>query len=130
MGGQGALRLAFKYPALFPVAAGIASALDYYEFYDQGMGLEEMYDSKEQCRQDTALMHVPPYNPPLHLYFCIDPEDADWVRGNDRLHEKMNALGVAHTGWTGFDDPGRRPFLGLLQSYVAEPILRFVYQGL
>ena len=55
-----------------------------------------MYDSKEQCRQDTALLHVPPYNAPPHLYFAIDT-DHRWYRGCDRLHEKMSALGVAHT---------------------------------
>jgi len=96
MGGQGALRLAFKYPALFPVAAGVSSALDCHELYGRGTPLDEMYDSKEQCRQDTALMHVPPYNPPPHVFFCVDPDD-EWARGNDRLREKLNALGVAHT---------------------------------
>ena len=39
----------------------------------------------------------PPYRPPPHLFFCIDPDDAAWYRGNDRLHEKLTALGVAHT---------------------------------
>jgi S-formylglutathione hydrolase len=97
MGGQGALRLAFKHPAIFPAAAGIASALDYHELYGQGGTLDEMYDSKEQCRQDTALLHVPPSNPPPHLFFCIDPDDARGLRGNDRLHEKLTALGVAYT---------------------------------
>ena len=86
-----------------------------------------MYDSKEQCRQDTALLHVPPHDPPPHIYFCIDPEDADWYRGNDRLHEKLGALGVEHTAdlttsggghsWEYFDR-------------MAEPALRFVHQGL
>ena len=27
----------------------------------------------------------------------IDPGDTVWYRGNDRLHEKLNALGVPHT---------------------------------
>src|SRR5262245_13871355 len=31
MGGQGAIRLGFKYPDRFPVVAGVASAFDYYE---------------------------------------------------------------------------------------------------
>jgi S-formylglutathione hydrolase len=97
MGGQGALRLAFKHPHLFPVAAGIASALDYHERYGEGLALDAMYDSKEQCRQDTALMHVPPSNYPPHLFFCIDPDDRAWLRGNDRLHEKLSALGIPHT---------------------------------
>jgi S-formylglutathione hydrolase len=96
MGGQGALRLAFKHPQLFPVVAGISSALDFYELYGQGSPLDEMYDSKEQCRQDTALLHLPPVHYPPHIFYCIDPDDRPWYRGNDRLHEKMNALGVLH----------------------------------
>jgi S-formylglutathione hydrolase FrmB len=127
MGGQAAIRLAFKHPAVFPAAAGIASAFDYHEVYGQGTPLDDMYDSKEQCRQDTALMHVPPVNYPPHFYFCIDPEDARWFRGNDRLNEKLNALGVPHTcdlttragghSWEYF-------------NAMAEPAVRFLHQGL
>jgi S-formylglutathione hydrolase FrmB len=97
MGGQGALRLAFKHSQQFPVAAGMAPAIDYHEWYGHGFTLDEMYDSKEQCRQDTAIMHVPPYGYPPHLFFCVDPDDRDWFRGNDRLHEKLGALGIPHT---------------------------------
>jgi S-formylglutathione hydrolase len=96
MGGAGALRLAFKQPAQFPAVAGIAAALDYHELYGQGTALDEMYDSQEQCRQDTALLHVHPSKYPPHIFFCIDPEDHFWFRGNDRLHEKLSALGIAH----------------------------------
>jgi S-formylglutathione hydrolase FrmB len=127
MGGQGALRLAFKHPELFPAVAGIASAIDYHEWYGQGFTLDEMYDSKEQCRQDTAPMHVPPFQPPPHVYFCIDPADSDWIRGNDRLHEKLNALGVSHTcdlstsagghSWDYF-------------NAMAAPAIRFLHRGL
>jgi S-formylglutathione hydrolase len=127
MGGQGALRLAFKHPRLFPVAAAIAPALDYYELYGQGTPLDAMYDSKEQCRQDTALMHVPPYNYPPHLFFCIDPADVQWYRGNDRLHEKLSALGVPHEydfstragghSWEYF-------------NHMAGRVVRFVHAGL
>jgi pimeloyl-ACP methyl ester carboxylesterase len=97
MGGQGALRVAFKHPEQFPVVAGIAPALDYHEWYGHGYSMDEMYDSKEQCRQDTAIMHVPPYGYPPHIFFCVDPDDSDWCRGNDRLHEKLTALGIPHT---------------------------------
>jgi pimeloyl-ACP methyl ester carboxylesterase len=126
MGGQGALRLAFKHPEQFPVVAGIASAVDYHERYGQGSPLDEMYDSKEQCRQDTAPMHVPPYGAPPHMLFCIDPDDS-WVRGNDRLHEKLNALGIPHTSdlttragghsWDYF-------------NAMAERVVRFLHAGL
>ncbi len=95
MGGQAALRLAFKHPDLFPVVAGIAPAIDYYELYGRGTPLDETYDSKEQCRQDTAPLHVHPSHSPPHVFFAVDPDDP-WCRGNDRLHEKLGALGIAH----------------------------------
>jgi S-formylglutathione hydrolase len=127
MGGQGALRLAFKHPDLFPVAAGISSAIDFHELYGQGSPLDEMYDSKEQCRQDTAPMHIHPTTYPPHLFFCIDPADANWIRGNERLHEKLSALGVPHEidfttragghTWDYF-------------THVASRVVRFVHAGL
>jgi S-formylglutathione hydrolase len=95
MGGQGALRLAFKHPQTFLAVAGIASALDCHELYGEGTPLDAMYDSKEQCRQDTAILHLHPTHYPPHIFYAIDSEDP-WYRGNDRLHEKMNALGVPH----------------------------------
>ncbi|MSQ93005.1 MAG: esterase [Gemmataceae bacterium] len=127
MGGQGAVRLAFRHPQLFPVCAGIASAFDFHEVYGQGTPLDEMYDSKEHCRQDTAILQIPSNHYPPHIYFCIDPDDEPWHRGNDRLHEKLAALGVPHThdlatqagghSWQYFD-------------HMAEPALRFLYEGL
>lgn len=97
LGGQGALRLAFRHPHLFRVTAGIAPAIEFQELYYADTPLMEIYDSKEQCRQDAALMHIQPFHSPPHVYFCCDPSDLDWHRGNDRLHEKLNALGVEHT---------------------------------
>jgi pimeloyl-ACP methyl ester carboxylesterase len=96
MGGQGALRLAFKHPDLLPVVAAISPAIEYHELYGSGLPLDEAYDSKEQCRQDTVPMHVHPAHYPSHLFFCMDPEDTLWFRGSDRLHEKLAALGIPH----------------------------------
>lgn len=95
MGGQGALRLAFKHPLLFPIVAALAPLIEYEEFYGQGTALDELYDSKEQCRQDTAPMHVQPGHAPPHIFFSMDAEDP-WLRGCERLAEKLSALGVAH----------------------------------
>lgn len=127
MGGQGALRLGFKHPRGFPVVAGIASAIEYQELFHAGTPIDEMYESKEQCRQDTALLHIHPYEHPPHIHFCCDPADDLCYRGNDRLHEKLNALGVAHTAdlatragghtWSYFDA-------------MAEPTLKFLAAGL
>lgn len=96
MGGQGALRLAFKHADIFPAVAAVAPAIEYHELYGRGLSIDSMYDSKEQCRQDTVPMHVHPSRYPPHIFYCIDPDDLDWFRGCDRLHEKLNALGVPH----------------------------------
>lgn len=127
MGGQGALRLAFKHPALFSVAAAIASAIDFHDCYGQGSPLDDMYDSREQCRQDTTPLHVHPSHYPSHIFFCVDPDDLDWYRGNDRLHEKLSALGIPHEidftmqagghSWDYF-------------NHMAERVERFIFAGL
>jgi S-formylglutathione hydrolase len=127
MGGQGALRLAFKHPRVFSTVAAIAPALDYHELYGQGTELDEMYDSKEQCRQDTALLHVPPYNPPPHVYFANDPADR-WYRGCDRLHEKLNALGVQHT-FEVTPNQGRNPW-EYFDLQMAGRAVAFIIRGL
>jgi S-formylglutathione hydrolase len=127
MGGQGALRMAFKFPSLFPVVAAIAPAIDYHQEYGRGGPLDEMYDSKEQCRQDTALMHIHPSEQPPHIFFCCDPDDERWYRGCDRLHEKLSALGVRHE----CDLQSRAG--GHTWDYynqVAEPTLKFVSTAL
>ena len=118
--------MAFKHPDLFPAVAAIAPALDYHELYGRGTPLDAMYDSKEQCRQDTALLHVHPVHYPPHIFFCIDPDDG-WYRGCDRLHEKLSALGVPHEAdlttragghsWAYFD-------------HMAERVEHFVHAGL
>jgi S-formylglutathione hydrolase len=95
MGGQGALRLAFKRPNEFPVVAAIAPSIEYHELYWSGTPIDELYASKEECRQDTAPMHIHPTEFPPHMFFATDPLDP-WSRGADRLHEKLAALGIAH----------------------------------
>lgn len=97
MGGQGAVRLGFKHPDRFPVVASVAGAFDYHEWYGRGSPIDDMYRSKEACRQDTAILHVNPTRFPPHVWFACDPADADWFRGNDRLHEKLAAVGLPHT---------------------------------
>jgi S-formylglutathione hydrolase len=86
-----------------------------------------MYNSKEQCRQDTATLHVRQSGFPPHIFFCVDPGDVDWYRGNDRLHEKLNAIGVTHTC-----DLTTRAGGHSWEYYnaMAEQAVRFVHAGL
>ena len=105
MGGQGALRLAYRHPGTFPVAAAISPAIDFHaamreaherpdgEFYDT---LWELYGDVERARQDTAILHVHPLNWPRHQLFACDPADEHWYDGSVRLQSKLVALGIPH----------------------------------
>lgn len=97
MGGQGALRLAFKHPSIFPVVAAISPAIDYQIRFDEGdQVLWAMYDDRESVRQDTATLHVHPLNWPRNIWFSCDPTDARWHESADRLRMKLAALGIPH----------------------------------
>ena len=111
MGGQGALRLAYKYPDTFPVAAAISPAIDYQNRFNEGdETIPLMYRDPEETRQDTALLYVHPLNWPRHQFFCCCPEDYRWWDSADRLKMKLASLGVPHVcdletrgGGHGFD---------------------------
>ncbi|MCA9173521.1 MAG: hypothetical protein KDB14_03460 [Planctomycetales bacterium] len=95
MGGQGALRLSYKYPDRFPVTAAIAPAIDYYLRMQRGGDetLPGMYRDSEQARQDSAILHIHPLNWPRHQFFCCDPTDS-WWDSADRLKMKLDSLGI------------------------------------
>jgi hypothetical protein len=95
MGGQGAVRLGLGHPKVAPVVASVAGAFDFHERYGVGTALDEMYPSREYARQDTAILHVQPHDWPTHIWFA-GPPGHEWYRGNDRLHEKLAAIGVPH----------------------------------
>ena len=97
MGGQGALRLAFKHPNVFPVVAAISPAIDYQIRWTEGDEiLQAMYTDAESVRQDTATLHVHPLNWPRNIWFCCDPADHRWHESADRLRMKLNAIGIPH----------------------------------
>ena len=97
MGGQGALKLAYKHPQLFPIVAAIAPAVDYHTSLEEGdPALRAMYRDAEQARQDTATLHIHPLNWPRHQWFCCDPTDTRWFDSSDRLRMKLYSLGVPY----------------------------------
>jgi pimeloyl-ACP methyl ester carboxylesterase len=97
MGGQGALKLAYKHPDTFPVVAAISPAIDYQIRYREGDEvLTQMYADAEAARQDTALLHIHPLNWPRHQFFCCDPEDPTWYDSADRLRMKLASIGVPY----------------------------------
>jgi len=71
MGGQGALRLSYKFPQRFPVVAAISPAIDFHLRYNEGdETIPQMYPDPEAARQDTAILHVHPLNWPRHQFFA------------------------------------------------------------
>lgn len=96
MGGQGALRLAFRHPKRVAAVASACGALDFHDYYGCGTPLDDLYASRERARQDTAVLHVDGHDWPANVWFACPPTDPRH-RGNDRLHEKLAAVGVPHT---------------------------------
>jgi S-formylglutathione hydrolase FrmB len=96
MGGQGALRMAYKHPHVFPTVAAISPAIDFQKRIDEGVdpGLDFMYGDAETARQDSALLHIHPLNWPRNQFFCCDPADIRWHDSADRLRMKLWSLGV------------------------------------
>jgi S-formylglutathione hydrolase FrmB len=130
MGGQGALRFAFKHPNTFPVVAAISPAIDYHlRFHEGDATLPGMYRDAESARQDTATLHVHPLNWPRNIWFCCDPDDYRWRQSADRLQMKLAALGIPHEhdlatrgGGHGFDYYNRMAATAL--AFVAQRVER------
>ena len=113
--GHAALRLAFRQAGRFPVVATENAAVDLHDYHGTGTPLDTLYDSREACRQDSALLAIRPFRTPPHVAFACRPGHAHH-RGNDRLHEKLNAVGVAHRFATAGD------FADTLAAFVADAL--------
>ena len=94
MGGQGALKLAYRHPQQFPIVAALAPAVDFQIWHGRGLPLDEMYSTAEAARQDTATLLLHPLNWPRHQLLMCDPSDADWFEGTERLASKLCSTGI------------------------------------
>jgi S-formylglutathione hydrolase FrmB len=136
MGGQGALRIAYRHPSVFPVAAAIAPAIDFHqamreagdrddgEYYDT---LWQLFGDVEFARQETAILHVHPLNWPRHQFFASDPDDIHWHDGATRLHGKLNALGIPHVAKL---EPRGGGHSVAYYDTIAPDVMRFVLDAL
>ncbi|MFN7804485.1 MAG: alpha/beta hydrolase-fold protein [Planctomycetaceae bacterium] len=94
MGGQGGLKLAYLAPQQFPVVAALAPAIDFHRWYGQGYPLDDLYESAEEARQDTATVLIHPLNWPRHQFLLCDPADTEWFEGIERLASKLSSSGI------------------------------------
>lgn len=106
MGGQGALRISYRHPSVFPITAALSPAIDFHTAMrdadkrghgEQYESLWELYSDVEKARQDTAILHIHPLNWPRHQFFACPRNDFYWRDGAERLHSKLLALGIPHT---------------------------------
>jgi hypothetical protein len=99
-GGQGALRLAYRHPAAFPVAAAVLPTIDFHRTMHGGEPgsetLWEVFGDVEAARQETAILHVHPLNWPRHQAFHAHAGDIPSADASERLHSKLIALGIPH----------------------------------
>lgn len=94
MGGQGALRLAYRFPQEFPVVAAISPTIDFHTYYGRGLPLDAMYADREAARQDTVTVHLHPLNWPRHQLLVCDPADPEWFESVERLASKLASTGI------------------------------------
>lgn len=94
MGGQGALKLAYRAPDLFPIVAALAPAIDFHNWHGRGLPLDDLYESAEEARQDTVTLLLHPLNWPRHQFLLCDPQDTEWLEGAERLASKLDSTGI------------------------------------
>lgn len=96
MGGQGALKLAYRYANDFPVVVALAPVIDFHNWHGRGLPLDEMYPDPETARQDTATLLIHPLNWPRHQLLMCDPGDVEPFEGVERLAGKMSSSGIPY----------------------------------
>ncbi len=94
MGGQGALKLAYRRPQDFPIVVALSPAVDFQIWHGRGLPLDEMYPTPESARQDTATLQLHPLNWPRNQLITCDPSDEDWFEGAERLISKLSSTGI------------------------------------
>lgn len=94
MGGQGVLRLAYRFPDEFPIVAALAPTIDLQNWHGRGFPIDEMYSDAESARQESATLHMHPLNWPRHQLLVCDPTDTMAFEGTERLAGKLNSTGI------------------------------------
>ena len=94
MGGNGALNLSYRAARKFPVVAVISAAIDFHLYQPLEPVLQEVFESVETARQQTATLHLHPLNWPLSQRIVCDPQDRHWIDGCEKLASKLSSSGI------------------------------------
>jgi len=98
MGGQGALRIAYRHARKFPVVAALSPIVDFHLLHGRGLALDEIYVDSETARQETATLQINPLNWPKSQWFGCDPNDSAAFEGLVRLTSKLSSSGIPFEG--------------------------------
>lgn len=94
MGGQGAFRIAFRHGMTFSTVAALSPAVDFHQWYGQGLAIDHFYESAEAARQQTATLQIHPLSWPRNQWLACDPMDRENIDGAVRLRSKLNSSGI------------------------------------
>lgn len=100
MGGQGAVRIAYRRAMKIPIVAALSPLIDYHTLVGQGLPLDQMYASAEEARQETATLQIHPLNWPRHQFLACDPADKQGMESLVRLTSKLYSSGIPFDGDT------------------------------
>lgn len=96
LGGQGALQLAYRQPRLFPIVAAISPKIDLESWWGFGLTLDDLFESGEAARQQSATLHLHPLNWPRYQLLLCDPEDPYAYDGTLTLASKLSSSGIPY----------------------------------
>jgi S-formylglutathione hydrolase FrmB len=98
MGGQGAVRIAYRHARVLPVVAALSPIVDFHRLIGHGLPLDDMYPDAETARQETATLQINPLNWPKHQWLSCDPQDKEAREGTVRLTSKLSSSGIPFDG--------------------------------
>lgn len=93
VGGQGVFQLAFRRPRDFPAVAAIDPAIDFHEIYGRGTPIDEIFENREEARQETAILRLHPAGWPRRMRLIAD-RTGFWFGGADKLDMKLKSMGI------------------------------------
>ena len=109
------------------LVAAIAPAVDFHNWWGQGLPIDEMFPDRERARQQTALLQIHPLNWPRYQLIVCDPADEEWFESAEKLIMKLSSSGVP------FESDLETTAEGHDWSYfdrMAAPVIEFVAERL
>lgn len=96
VGGQGALRVAYRHARKFPIVAAVAPKVDLHNIFGLGTSLDRLFPTSEAVRQQEATVWLNPLLRPNHQFILCDPAHDFCYPGCQTLLTKLSSTGCPH----------------------------------